>query len=112
MKPFSAPKSAPQVCPKADLDPTKASALNVVNIGGVFVVSDFVRQLLRFWIVKTQQVCVLVSATFLLFDFLVPGLTVWPGLRCPGGCGGVLLEGTGTEEGVLGRQRLYRPNKS
>ena len=28
-----------QVCPKTDIDPTKASALNVVNIGGVFVVS-------------------------------------------------------------------------
>ena len=27
------------MCPKTDIDPTKASALNVVNIGGVFVVS-------------------------------------------------------------------------
>ena len=27
-----------KLCPKADVDPTKASALNVVNIGGVFVV--------------------------------------------------------------------------
>ena len=54
-------KTCPQVCPKADLDPTKASALNVVNIGGVFVVGEIVRQLLRFLIIKTQQVYVLVS---------------------------------------------------
>jgi len=31
-------KDKTKVCPKTDIDPTKASALNVVNIGGVFVV--------------------------------------------------------------------------
>ena len=60
---------------------------------------DFVRQLLRFLIIKTQQVYVLLSVNFLLFDLPVPGFTVWPGLRCAGGCGGVLLEGPGIQEG-------------
>ena len=31
-------KGGANVCPKTDNDPTKASALNVVNIGGIFVV--------------------------------------------------------------------------
>ena len=31
-------KDTNQVCPKTNADPSKASALNVVNIGGVFVV--------------------------------------------------------------------------
>lgn len=31
-------KGGAKVCPKTDYDPSKASALNVVNIGGIFVV--------------------------------------------------------------------------
>ena len=31
-------KGGANVCPKTDYDPSKASALNVVNIGGIFVV--------------------------------------------------------------------------
>ena len=31
-------KAGTKVCPKIDYDPSKASALNVVNIGGIFVV--------------------------------------------------------------------------
>ena len=31
-------KGGAKVCPKTDYDPSKASALNIVNIGGIFVV--------------------------------------------------------------------------
>ena len=53
-----------QVCPKTDIDPTKASALNVVNIGGVFVVSlgrYIINILTGLWDFK-----------FLLFDLFFP----------------------------------------